>query len=66
MSDVTRQMLGKAHDVLLKRGLMLSGEMLEEIYLAMDALANRSETPGSLSSTTAAERHDHTDKTTLK
>lgn len=33
---ITRQMLGAAHDILLKRGLMLSGVMLEEIYDAME------------------------------
>lgn len=33
---VTREMLGKAHDILLKKGLMLSGSMLEEIYEAME------------------------------
>lgn len=34
-NPVTREMLGAAHDILLKNGLMLSGVMLEEIYEAM-------------------------------
>ena len=46
---VTKKMIGAAHDVLLKKGdFVLSADLLERIYLAMDALANHNETSGSL------------------
>ena len=48
-NKVTREMIGAAHDICLKKGdFVLSADLLERIYLAMDALANPNETSGSL------------------
>lgn len=45
---VTREMIGAAHDVCIKKGdFILSADLLERIYLAMDALANHAEIYGS-------------------
>ena len=45
---VTKKMIGAAHDVCIKKGdFILSADLLERIYLAMDALANRHKTSGS-------------------
>ena len=44
---VTREMIGAGHDVTMKQGIVLSWETLRDIYLSMDALANRSKTYGS-------------------
>ena len=41
----TREMIGAAHDVLLKRGIVLSHEILTEIYEAMDQAAPPQKTP---------------------
>lgn len=49
MNKVTKEMIGAAHDICLKKGdFVLSAALLERIYLAMDALANHNETSGSL------------------
>ncbi len=42
---VTRKMIGAAHDVLMKRGVELSWEILTEIYCAMDQAAEPKQTP---------------------
>ena len=39
MTPVTKQMIGAGHDVLLKRGMVLSYEILADIYTAMDQAA---------------------------
>ena len=45
---VTREMICAAHYVTMKHSsIVLSAELLESIYLAMDALANRHKTSGS-------------------
>lgn len=45
---VTKEMIGAAHGICLKKGdFILSADLLERIYLAMDALANHEETWGS-------------------
>lgn len=36
---ITKEMIGAGHDVLLKRGIVLSYEILTEIYKAMDQAA---------------------------
>lgn len=41
----TREMIGAAHDVLIKRGIVLSHEILTEIYCAMEQSAPPSITP---------------------
>ena len=43
--SATREMIGAAHDVLLKRGLVLSYEILAEIYEAMEQAAPPQKTP---------------------
>ena len=45
MSAVTKEMIGAAHDVLLKRGMVLSYEILTEIYTAMNQAAPPLKTP---------------------
>lgn len=47
MTSVTRAMINAAHNVTMTRGVVLSHQILAEIYLAMDALANQKETSGS-------------------
>jgi len=39
MTTVTKEMIGSGHAVLLKRGMVLSYEILTEIYTAMDQAA---------------------------
>ena len=45
MTTVTKEMIGAGHDVLLKRGMVLSYEILTEIYKAMDQAAPPLKTP---------------------
>lgn len=45
MNTVTKKMIGAGHDVLLKRGMVLSYEILTEIYEAMDQAAPPLKTP---------------------
>lgn len=45
MTTVTKEMIGAGHDVLLKRGMVLSYEILTEIYTAMDQAAPPLNTP---------------------
>lgn len=47
MTLVTDKMISAAHGVTMKRGIVLSWEILQDIYLSMDALANQKETSGS-------------------
>jgi len=47
MTTVTNEMIGAAHDVTLKIGIVLSWEILRDIYLAMNALANQEKASGS-------------------
>lgn len=42
---VTREMIGAGHDVLLKRGIVLSYEIMTEIYKAMSQAAPPEKTP---------------------
>ena len=37
MNKVTKEMIGAAHDVLMKHKIMLGHELLEQVYLAMHA-----------------------------
>ena len=43
--NVTREMINAGHDVMLKRGMVLSYEILTEIYCAMDQAAPPPQTP---------------------
>lgn len=43
--NVTRKMINAGHDVMLKRGMVLSYEILEEIYTAMDQAATPDRMP---------------------
>lgn len=45
MTTVTREMIGAGHDVLLKRGMVLSWEILTEIYTAMNQAEPPQQTP---------------------
>ena len=46
MTTVTREMIGAAHDVMLAKGdFVLSANLLERIYLAMDQAAPPPQTP---------------------
>lgn len=45
--SVTREMICAAHKVTMDSNVVLSDCLLERIYLAMDALANREKTSGS-------------------
>lgn len=46
-AEVTREMIGAAHDVMLKKGdFVLSANLLERIYLAMDAKRHNAEVTG--------------------
>lgn len=47
MDDVTREMISAAHRVTMRHGIVLSWEILRDIYLSMDALANHKKTFGS-------------------
>lgn len=47
MTIVTNEMISAAHGVTMKRGIVLSWEILQDIYLSMDALANHEKTSGS-------------------
>ena len=47
MTTVTREMINAAHGVTMKIGVVLSWEILRDIYLSMDALANHEKTSGS-------------------
>jgi hypothetical protein len=47
MTGVTREMIGAGHGATLKHGIVLSHEVLTEIYLSMDGLANYAKTSGS-------------------
>ena len=47
MTGVTREMIGAGHGATLKHGIVLSHEVLTEIYLSMDGLANHAKTSGS-------------------
>jgi hypothetical protein len=47
MGTVTNEMIGAAHDVTMKHGIVLSWEILRDIYLSMDALADHKKTSGS-------------------
>lgn len=42
---VTREMINAGHDVMLKRGIVLSYEILTEIYTAMEQAAQPLKTP---------------------
>ena len=43
--NVTREMINAGHDVMLKRGMVLSYKILTEIYCAMDQAAPPPQTP---------------------
>lgn len=45
MKKPTREMVGAAHDVLLSRQMMLSYEILEQIWMAMEQAAPPLQTP---------------------
>ena len=45
MNTVTQKMINAGHDVMLKRGIVLSYEILTEIYCAMDQAAPPTQTP---------------------
>ena len=46
MTTVTREMIGAAHDVMLAKGdFVLSANLLERIYLAMEQAAPPPQTP---------------------
>ena len=47
MDDVTREMISAAHRVTMRHGIVLSWEILRDIYLSIDALANHKKTSGS-------------------
>lgn len=47
MKTVMREMISAAHKVTLTHGVVLSWEILEGVYLAMDAMANQEKTSGS-------------------
>ena len=47
MTIVTNEMISAAHGVTMKHGIVLSWEMLRDIYLSMDGLANQEKTSGS-------------------
>ena len=47
MTTVTNEMISAAHGVTMKHGIVLSWEMLRDIYLSMDGLANQEKTSGS-------------------
>lgn len=41
MTAVTNEMISAAHGVTLKQGVVISWEILRDIYLAMDAMVNQ-------------------------
>ena len=47
MTHVTHQMISAAHGATIARGIVLSHEILTNIYLAMDSMANHKKTSGS-------------------
>lgn len=60
MTAVTNEMINAAHGVTLKQGIVISWEILRDIYLAMDAMANQEKTSGSLTEP-VAWMHRHID-----